>query len=136
MSTTTNTRPQLLVQLDWPQWFEFIRKEAKIAKIWEYVDPDKKQHTEKEEDELKVNNEPQVPPDPTGDAAIATWTRQYELYKIQRQDYLKREEKLQTYTELILDTVGPNFTGYLKDKVSPHEILKTLQDVAKPSEAT
>jgi len=133
MSTATSTTsPQLLTQLDWPKWFEFIRKQAKFAQIWEYVDPDKK------ENEIKVNTEPQAPGSHTAaDAAAATlWTRQYELYKIQRQDYLKLVEKLQTYAQLILGTIGQNFSGYLREKITPYEILKTLQDVAKPSEAT
>ncbi|RMZ82139.1 hypothetical protein DV736_g6641, partial [Chaetothyriales sp. CBS 134916] len=73
--------------------------------------------------------------DPTENDTVL-WNRQYEMYKVRRQDYLKREEKLQAYAELILATVGPNFTGYLKDKVTPHEILQELQGVAKPSDAT
>jgi hypothetical protein len=45
----------LLTQKDWPLWFQFIRREASFAKIWDYVDPDKT------EDEIKENTEPDVP---------------------------------------------------------------------------
>ena len=143
---TDSTRPMLLVQTDWPQWFEFIRKQANFAKIWDYVDPNKN------EDEIKVNTEPQIPttstvtttsntPQPTGSNTPATQTvttsiNQYELYKIQRLDYLKREEKLQTFAELVVATVGSNFSAYLKDKLTPYEMIKELKDVAKPSQAT
>jgi hypothetical protein len=122
---TTTTHPQLLIQSDWPHWYEFIQRQAQLAKIWDYVDPDKA------EDELKANEEPTTP------AEDATnWTQKYDLYRTKRLDYQKLEEKLQTYAELILATVGPNFTGYLRGKISAYQILRELKDVAKPSDAT
>jgi hypothetical protein len=54
-TTTDSTHPLLLTQKDWPSWFQFIRREASFAKIWDYVDPDKA------EDEIKKNTEPDVP---------------------------------------------------------------------------
>ena len=135
----------LLVQTDWPQWFEFIRKQANFAKIWDYVNPDK------DVNEIKVNTEPQIPTTSTvtttsntpqstesntpDTQTVTTSINQYELYKIQRLDYLKREEKLQTFAELIVATVGSNFSGYLRDKLTPYEMIKELKDVAKPSQA-
>lgn len=112
----------LLVQTDWPQWFEFIRRQAKLAEIWDYVDPDKVT--------VKINTEPVIPT-----STDPTQTISYDLYKIQRLEYVRIQEKLQTFGELVITTVGSNFSGYLKDKVTPHEMLKELKDVAKPSQA-
>src|SRR6266702_1857684 len=53
--TTDLTNPLLLTQKDWPLWFQFIRREANFAKIWDYVDPDKA------ENEIKENTEPEIP---------------------------------------------------------------------------
>jgi len=60
----------------------------------------------------------------------------FELYKLQRQDYLKREEKLHTFAALLHATVGTNFSGYLKNLTTPHSILRQLKKVARPSQAT
>src|SRR6266567_7940070 len=54
-TTTDSTNPLLLTQKDWPLWFQFIRREASFAKIWDYVDPDKA------ENEIKENTEPEIP---------------------------------------------------------------------------
>src|SRR6266550_1166659 len=54
-TTTDSTNPLLLTQKDWPLWFQFIRREASFAKIWDYVDLDKT------EDEIKENTEPDIP---------------------------------------------------------------------------
>ena len=55
MATKDSTNPLLLTQKDWPIWFQFIRREASFAKIWDYVDPDKT------ENEIKENTEPAIP---------------------------------------------------------------------------
>jgi len=60
----------------------------------------------------------------------------FELYKLQRQDYLKREEKLYTFTALLHATMGTNFSGYLKNLTIPHLVLRQLKKVAKPLQAT
>src|SRR6266702_7683500 len=60
----------------------------------------------------------------------------FELYKLQRQDYLKREEKLHTFAALLHATIGTNFSGYLKNLTTPYSILRQLKKVAKPSQAT
>ncbi|KAN0087342.1 hypothetical protein V8E54_001030 [Elaphomyces granulatus] len=36
------TEVKLLKQDDWPAWFDFIRSEATVAKIWRFVDPSEK----------------------------------------------------------------------------------------------
>jgi hypothetical protein len=36
------TEVKLLKQEDWPAWFDFIRSEATVAKIWRLVDPSEK----------------------------------------------------------------------------------------------
>ena len=41
MSSDT-TEVKLLKQEDWPAWFDFIRSEATVAKIWRFVDPGEK----------------------------------------------------------------------------------------------
>ncbi len=79
---------------------------------------------------------PQTTGSNTPASTTTTSTNPYELYKIERHEYLKIEEKFQTFAELIVATVGANFSGYLKDKVTPHEMLQELKDVAKPSQAT
>ena len=68
MATKDSTNPLLLTQKDWPIWFQFIRREASFAKIWDYVDPDKT------ENEIKQNTEPAIPTiaaAPTAPAAAA-----------------------------------------------------------------
>src|SRR5579871_5025566 len=126
MSTTVpsdSTRPLLITQKDWPAWYEFIRRQAKLAEIWDYVDPGK--------DTVKTNTEPVLPT-----ATDPTQTLSYDLYKIQRLEYVRIQEKLQTFGELIIATVGSNFSGFLKGCTTPHEFLTNLKDVAKPSQAT
>ena len=180
-TTTDSTNPLLLTQKDWPLWFQFIRREASFAKVWDYVDPDKA------ENEIKENNEPDIPsiaaapaapaaapatpaaapatpatapaapaaapaapaatPASTGTATPGSSSQQgqqtqqsletqrmlFELYKFQRQDYLKREEKLHTFVALLHTTIGTNFSGYLKNLTTPHLILRQLKKVARPS---
>jgi hypothetical protein len=65
MATTDSTNPLLLTQKDWPLWFQFIRRKASFAKIWDYVDPDKT------ENEIKENNKPAIPSIATAPAAPA-----------------------------------------------------------------
>jgi len=55
----------------------------------------------------------------------------FELYKLQRQDYLKWEEKLHMFATLLHTTVGTNFLGYLKNLTIPHSILRQLKKVVK-----
>jgi len=166
-TTTDSTNPLLLTQKDWPLWFQFIRREASFAKIWDYVDPDKT------EDEIKENTEPNIPsiaaapaapatapaapaapaaapaatPSSTGTATPGSSSQQgqqtqqsletqrmlFELYKLQQQDYIKREEKLHTFAALLYTTIGTNFSGYLKNLTTPYLILRQLKKVAKPS---
>ena len=59
----------------------------------------------------------------------------FKLYKLQRQDYLKQEEKLHTFTALLHATIGTNFLGYLKNLTTPYLILRQLKKVTKPSQA-
>jgi len=59
----------------------------------------------------------------------------FKLYKLQRQDYLKREEKLHTFTVLLYATMGTNFLGYLKNLTTLYLIIRQLKKVAKPSQA-
>src|SRR6266568_8757737 len=54
-TTMDSTNPLLLTQKDWPLWFQFIRREASFAKIWDYIDLDKA------ENEIKENTEPEIP---------------------------------------------------------------------------
>lgn len=68
--------------------------------------------------------------------SIETQRMLFELYKLQRQDYLKREEKLHTFAALLHTTVGTNFSRYLKNLTTPHSVLRQLKKVAKPSQAT
>jgi hypothetical protein len=166
-TTTDSTNPLLLTQKDWPLWFQFIRREASFAKIWDYVDPDKT------EDEIKENTEPDVPSiaaAPTAPAAapaapaaapaapaatpasagtatpgsssqqgqqtqqsVETQRMLFELYKLQRQDYLKWDEKLYTFVALLYTTIGTNFLGYLKNLTTPYLILRQLKKVVKLS---
>ena len=60
----------------------------------------------------------------------------FKLYKLQQQDYLKREEKLYTFIALLHATIGTNFSGYLKNLTTLYLILRQLKKVAKPSQAT
>jgi len=60
----------------------------------------------------------------------------FKLYKLQRQDYIKREEKLHTFAALLHTTIDTNFLGYLKNLTTPYSILRQLKKVAKPSQAT
>ena len=55
----------------------------------------------------------------------------FKLYKLQQQDYLKREEKLHTFTALLHATIGTNFLGYLKNLTILYLILRQLKKVAK-----
>ena len=57
----------------------------------------------------------------------------FELYKLQRQDYIKREEKLHTFIAILHATIGTNFLGYLKNLTILYSILKQLKKVAKLS---
>jgi hypothetical protein len=41
-SDDETTQVKLLKQEDWPAWFDFIRNEATVAKIWRFVDPGEK----------------------------------------------------------------------------------------------
>ena len=59
----------------------------------------------------------------------------FKLYKLQQQDYLKREEKLYTFTALLYATIGTNFLGYLKNLIILYLILRQLKKVTKPSQA-
>jgi len=59
----------------------------------------------------------------------------FKLYKLQQQDYIKREEKLYTFTALLYATIGTNFLGYLKNLTIPYSILRQLKKVAKPLQA-
>ena len=52
--TTDSINPLLLTQKDWPLWFQFIRRKANFAKIWDYVDPDKAENEIKENTELAI----------------------------------------------------------------------------------
>ena len=56
----------------------------------------------------------------------------FKLYKLQQQDYIKREEKLYTFAALLHATIGTNFLGYLKNLTTPYSILRQLKKVAKP----
>ena len=60
----------------------------------------------------------------------------FKLYKLQQQDYIKREEKLYTFTALLHATIGTNFSGYLKNLTTLYSILRQLKRVTKPSQAT
>ena len=59
----------------------------------------------------------------------------FKLYKFQRQDYLKQEEKLYTFTALLYTTIGTNFLGYLKNLTILYSILRQLKKIAKPLQA-
>ena len=59
----------------------------------------------------------------------------FELYKLQWQDYLKREEKLYTFAALLYATIGTNFLGYLKNLTILYLILRQLKKVVKPLQA-
>jgi len=48
----------------------------------------------------------------------------FKLYKLQQQDYLKREEKLHTFAALLHATVGTNFSGYLKNLTILYLIIR------------
>jgi len=48
----------------------------------------------------------------------------FKLYKLQQQDYIKREEKLYTFIALLHATIGTNFSGYLKNLTTPYSILR------------
>ena len=67
--------------------------------------------------------------------SIETQRMLFKLYKLQRQDYLKREEKLHTFTVLLHATIGTNFSGYLKNLTTLYLILRQLKKVVKPSQA-
>ena len=56
----------------------------------------------------------------------------FKLYKLQQQDYLKREEKLHTFIALLYATIGTNFLGYIKNFTTLYLILRQLKKVAKP----
>jgi len=60
----------------------------------------------------------------------------FKLYKLQQQDYIKREEKLYTFIALLHATIGTNFLGYLKNLTTLYSILRQLKKVVKPSQAT
>jgi hypothetical protein len=57
----------------------------------------------------------------------------FKLYKLQRQDYLKREEKLYTFIAILHATIGTNFSRYLKNLTILYIILRQLKKVAKLS---
>ena len=56
--------------------------------------------------------------------SLETQRMLFELYKLQRQDYLKREEKLHIFVVLLYATIGTNFLGYLKNLTIPYLILR------------
>ena len=60
----------------------------------------------------------------------------FKLYKLQRQDYLKQEEKLYTFVALLHAMIGTNFLGYFKNLTILYSILRQLKKVAKPLQAT
>jgi hypothetical protein len=57
----------------------------------------------------------------------------FKLYKLQQQDYIKREEKFYTFMALLHAIIGTNFLGYLKNLTTPHLILRQLKKVTKLS---
>jgi hypothetical protein len=59
----------------------------------------------------------------------------FKLYKLQQQDYIKREEKLYTFTALLYATIGINFLGYFKNLTTLYLILRQLKKVVKLSQA-
>ena len=66
MATKDSTNPLLLTQKDQPIWFQFIRREASFAKIWDYINPDKT------ENEIKENTKPAIPSIAAAPTAPAT----------------------------------------------------------------
>ena len=51
----------------------------------------------------------------------------FKLYKLQQQDYIKREEKLYTFIVLLYATIGTNFLEYLKNLTTLYSILRQLK---------
>jgi len=62
----------LLTQKDWLIWFQFIRREASFAKIWDYVDLDKTENEIKENTELAIPSIAAAPTAPITAPAAST----------------------------------------------------------------
>jgi hypothetical protein len=156
-----STDVKLMKQEDWPTWFDFIRSEATMAKIWRFVDPG--------ENTVPTNVEPDVyyytrdrgtvNTTPTGitsetstqasepastqpiDARLDQYLAgqdsagRWNAYKVRLAQYEKDEKNLGVLSKLIRTTVGPKFKECLFNEHNPRKLLQTLQRVAKPSKA-
>ena len=159
-----STEVKLLKQEDWPAWFDFIRSEATVAKIWRFVDPGEKNVPINVEPDVyyytkdRVNATPtstnttQETSTPTTESASAQPQHpidaklekylagqdpagRWNAYKIQLAQYEKDEKNLGALSKLIRTTVGSTFKEYLFNEHDPHKLLQILQRVAKPSKA-
>ena len=86
-------------------------------------------------DSSSKGKEPQLPPDPKLEQHLASQdiTGRWNTYKIKLAKYEKDDKSLAALSKLIRTTVGPNFINYLFNEHAPHKLLRTLQNVAKPS---
>jgi hypothetical protein len=138
MSAIPSSNHQLLEQSDWPFWWNYIKKQAKLANIWEFVNPDV------ELPQLPVNTRPNKPiyqaNDATSTASSNTPIHQpsqmdYTIYRMEMDEFKENQRNLAIFTELIQRSVGPKFARYLTCKETAYEMLQELQKVARPSEA-
>ncbi|KAN0067454.1 hypothetical protein V8E54_005970 [Elaphomyces granulatus] len=157
------TEVKLLKQEDWPAWFDFIRSEATVAKIWRLVDPSEKNVPTNVEPDMNyyTRDRGNVKTTPTGtnttiEASTQTASTQpqhpidarleqylagqdsagrWNAYKVRLAQYEKDEKNLRVLSKLIRTTVGPKFKEYLFNEHNPHKLLQILQRVAKPSKA-
>src|SRR5579871_1963199 len=158
--SSESTLTKLLTQEDWHDWYNFIRSKATAVNIWRFVDPDQESPSINLKPDLSYytrsrsaaippsndNTGQEPPPNPIPDStpsdpqldqdlATADFAGRLALYRIKLAEYTEAEKRTAELSEVIRETVGPNFKSYLSHEHNPHKLLKTLQRVAKPSEA-
>jgi hypothetical protein len=142
-------------RMDWRHFMKKIKYVAEILDVWEYVDPNgSKENTalEKEDHETLEKEfaaiESEYPPiDRNKEPRKAMIQDQIIQFRItalseekisqqraKRSEYERANKNLRWLALAIPDVVGPQWRQAIQYKISPREILQTLEEVVVPDE--
>ena len=127
---------------DWDNWYMVIRTAAKVAKVWQYINPETPEH------ELPTLDEPEEPLFSDVQEGATTMkdltdipTREHfkylhNKYKDQMEIYTKRELSLDSFNTEIQRSIGKGVLTQIRECTTPYEMLVKLRLLYSPTDMT
>jgi hypothetical protein len=139
MSKDTVTSDIILQgQSNWELWIFVVKRIAEAGDVWEYIDPDRLHHPlpkpEKPVRPALTVNADGLPVEPT-QQALLQYNQDSSIYYKEIKEYRRQKDKLEQVEAHITKTIQQDLIYHIKDKLTVHDQIKTLQDLYSPTTA-